>query len=162
MAAREELGAMLIAVANEDREAFAALYRKTSARIFGVIVRMVSDRAEAEDLLQDVYINVWRRASAFDATRGTAMTWLITLARNRVIDRLRQSREASLDEDHALSIPDDTPSPLRMAEAARLGVDWSTACNFSRHNNAMPCARHFSAGWHTASLRNVLQSRWAP
>ncbi|AKC69531.1 sigma-70 family RNA polymerase sigma factor [Pandoraea oxalativorans] len=116
--AREELSAMLSAVANEDREAFAALYRKTSARIFGVILRMVPDRAEAEDLLQDVYVSVWRRASAFDATRGTAMTWLITLARNRVIDRLRQSREASLDEDHALNIPADTPSPLGMAEAS--------------------------------------------
>ncbi|OJW90973.1 MAG: RNA polymerase subunit sigma-24 [Burkholderiales bacterium 67-32] len=115
---RDLLNRTLVAVAEEDRDAFAELYRLTSACLFGVIVRMVRNRAEAEDLLQDVFVNVWRRASAFDATRGTAMTWLIALARNRTIDRLREHREAALDDDDALAIPSDEPTPSMLAEAS--------------------------------------------
>ncbi|AKM31996.1 RNA polymerase subunit sigma-24 [Pandoraea faecigallinarum] len=115
---REALNAILAAVARHDRTAFATLYRRSSARIFSVILRVVNDRVEAEDLLQDVYINVWRRAAAFDPARGTAMTWLISLARNRAIDRLRERRELALDDADALAIASDEPTPIRLAEAS--------------------------------------------
>nr|WP_236105812.1 sigma-70 family RNA polymerase sigma factor [Pandoraea fibrosis] len=115
---RDTLNRTLSAVAQEDRDAFATLYRLASARVFGVILRMVRDRAEAEDLLQDVFVNVWRRASAFDPARGSAMTWLITLARNRTIDRLREHRESALDEPDALAIPSEDPTPAALAEAS--------------------------------------------
>ncbi|WP_425495314.1 sigma-70 family RNA polymerase sigma factor [Pandoraea captiosa] len=113
------LNRMLSAVGRADREAFAELYRVTSSRLFGVILRMVRDRAEAEDLLQDVFVNIWRRADAFDATRGNAMTWLITMARNRTIDRLREHREAALDEADALAVPSEDPTPAALAEATQ-------------------------------------------
>lgn len=116
---RDALNRTLSAVGQEDRDAFAELYRMTSARVFGVILRMVRDRAEAEDLLQDVFVSVWRRASAFDPARGSAMTWLITLARNRTIDRLREHRETALDEPDALAIPSEDPTPAALAEASQ-------------------------------------------
>lgn len=115
---RDSLNRTLSAVGQEDRDAFATLYRLTSARVFGVILRMIRDRAEAEDLLQDVFVNVWRRASAFDPARGSAMTWLIALARNRTIDRLREHRESPLDESDAYTIPSDDPTPAALAEAS--------------------------------------------
>ncbi|WP_150614148.1 sigma-70 family RNA polymerase sigma factor [Pandoraea terrigena] len=115
---RDTLNRTLSAVGQEDHDAFATLYQMTSARLFGVILRMIRDRAEAEDLLQEVFVSVWRRADGFDPERGNAMTWLIALARNRTIDRLREHREIALDEGDALAIPSDDPTPAALAEAS--------------------------------------------
>ncbi|WP_242561258.1 MULTISPECIES: sigma-70 family RNA polymerase sigma factor [Pandoraea] len=114
----QTLNGLLAAVGQADREAFAELYRTTSSRLFGVILRMVRDRAEAEDLLQEVFVNIWRRAEAFDPARGNAMTWLVATARNRTIDRLREHREGALDESDALAIPSEDPTPAALAEAS--------------------------------------------
>src|SRR5207342_1566288 len=75
-----------------DRAALQTVYRLTSAKLFGVCVRILGERAEAEDVLQEVYVTVWRKAADFDASRASPMTWLIALARNRSIDRLRATR----------------------------------------------------------------------
>ncbi|CAN5219131.1 sigma-70 family RNA polymerase sigma factor [soil metagenome] len=72
-----------------DRRALEALYSATSAKLLAVCLRILSDRAESEDVLQEVYITVWRRAGSYDSSRAGAMTWLSTVARNRAIDRLR-------------------------------------------------------------------------
>ncbi|EGD05979.1 ECF subfamily RNA polymerase sigma-70 factor [Burkholderia sp. TJI49] len=117
--AHAELDQLLSRVAAGDEHAFAQLYRSTAARLYGVIVRMIRDRHEAEDLLQDVFTTAWRRADSFDAGRGTAMTWLMTLARNRTIDRIRQHREVPLDDELALSIPDENPTPDLGAQASQ-------------------------------------------
>ena len=117
--AHAELDQLLSRVAAGDEHAFAQLYRLTAARLYGAIVRMIRDRHEAEDLLQDVFTTAWRRADSFDARRGTAMTWLMTLARNRTIDRIRQHREVPLDDELALSIPDESPTPDLGAQASQ-------------------------------------------
>jgi RNA polymerase sigma-70 factor, ECF subfamily len=75
-----------------DRAALQTVYRLTSAKLFGVCLRILGERAEAEDVLQEVYVTVWRKAAGFDASRASPMTWLIALARNRSIDRLRATR----------------------------------------------------------------------
>lgn len=80
---------MIHATARGDESAFAALYDRNSAILFGLLMRILRDRAEAEDTLQEVFLQVWQKASSFDETRGTAFTWLVTLARSRAIDRLR-------------------------------------------------------------------------
>ncbi|MFN4059066.1 MAG: sigma-70 family RNA polymerase sigma factor [Roseinatronobacter sp.] len=80
--------------ARQDRAAFRAVYRMTSAKLSGVLTRMLRDRSEVEDALQDVYVRVWQRAAQFDASRGAAMGWLITIARNVALDRLRARPEA--------------------------------------------------------------------
>jgi RNA polymerase sigma factor (sigma-70 family) len=91
---RDRLATLLRHTAAGDRSALGDLYRATSAKLYGVILRIVKDAGEAEDVLQDVYMVVWRRASAFDPDRGSAVTWLAAVARNRAIDRLRARRPA--------------------------------------------------------------------
>ena len=81
--------ALLVRVAQGDRDAFEHLYRVTSARLLGVCLRLVPDRAEAEDVLQDVYVAAWRKAPQFDPARASAAVWLASIARHRAIDRLR-------------------------------------------------------------------------
>lgn len=83
------LAAALERVAEGDRAAFEEVYRRTSAKLFSVCLRILPVRQEAEEALQEAYLSIWRRAESFDAARGSAMTWLITLTRNRAVDRLR-------------------------------------------------------------------------
>jgi len=85
-----ELSRLLSRVALGDRQAFEAVYRSTSAQLFGVVLRINSDRAQAEEVLQEVFVNVWRAAGAFDAALGQPLTWLTSVARNRAIDSLRR------------------------------------------------------------------------
>ncbi|MDR3505417.1 MAG: sigma-70 family RNA polymerase sigma factor [Acidocella sp.] len=87
---RSALVAALERVARGERAALAELYRRTSAKLFGLCLRILSDRAEAEDVLQEVYLTVWNKAAQFDVARGVSpVTWLMIIARNRALDRLR-------------------------------------------------------------------------
>src|ERR1700756_1109386 len=83
------LESLLAQVALGSREAFDALYRGTANRLFGICLRVLTERSEAEDALQDVFTTVWRKASQFDATRSGATSWLAMIARSKAIDRLR-------------------------------------------------------------------------
>jgi len=80
---------LLKAVARGDEQALAQLYDSYRVILFGLLVRILNSREEAEDVLQEVFLQVWRRARDFDETRGKPFTWLVTLARSRAIDRLR-------------------------------------------------------------------------
>lgn len=90
----------LRAIAGGDEQALAALYDRYRLILFGLIVRILHSQPEAEDVLQEVFLQVWRRASDFDEKRGRPFTWLVTLARSRAIDRLRSTsaRERTADE----------------------------------------------------------------
>ena len=77
--------------ATEAERALAALYDAYSNILFGLALRILHSRTEAEDVLQEVFVQVWQRAANFDASRGRPFTWLVTLARSRAIDRLRSS-----------------------------------------------------------------------
>ena len=74
-----------------DYSTFQEVYRRTSAKLFGICLRILAERSEAEDALQETYVIIWRRAALYDEARGAAMTWMVTIARNRAIDRLRRS-----------------------------------------------------------------------
>ncbi len=116
---REELNRLLIRTGRGDRRAFTELYARTSSILFGVCLRMLRDRAEAEEVLQETYTTAWRRAGSFDPARASAITWLVTLTRNKSIDRLRQHRDGRLEETTALAeIADDRPSPASAAETS--------------------------------------------
>ena len=90
-ATRSQLAAALVRVAAGDRAALRLVYQDTSAKLFGVCLRILNDRSEAEDVLQEVFVTVWRRAATFDPRRASPITWLVAIARNRSIDRLRSS-----------------------------------------------------------------------
>lgn len=108
-------------VAAGERNALQTTYRLTSAKLFGVCLRILNDRAEAEDVLQEVYLTVWQKAADFDPGRASPMTWLITIARNRAIDRLRaggRSRNmAQIDE--AVEVADTAPLAESLMEDAQ-------------------------------------------
>jgi RNA polymerase sigma-70 factor (ECF subfamily) len=84
-----------------DRAAFAALYERTSAHLHAVVLRIQRDRGQAEDILQEVYVNVWRAARSFDAAQSQPLTWLTSIARNRAIDSLRRSQARPQVQSHA-------------------------------------------------------------
>jgi RNA polymerase sigma-70 factor (ECF subfamily) len=94
-----------------DRAALQTVYRLTSAKLFGVCLRILGERSEAEEVLQEVYVTVWRKAADFDAGRASPLTWLIAIARNRSIDRLRASKQSRRMEpiEAADSIADAGP-----------------------------------------------------
>lgn len=87
-----ELSAAMQRVAAGDRRALDLIYRATSAKLFGICLRIAGDRGEAEDALQDVYVSLWTSAARYDPARATPLGWLAAFARNRAIDRLRRRR----------------------------------------------------------------------
>lgn len=100
----------LVATGREDREAFRTLYKLTSAKLFGICLRICGDRAAAEDVLSDVYLLVWRRAGAYEPGRASPITWLATIARNRAIDwRRGNAVRPSAPLAEAPDIADDSP-----------------------------------------------------
>jgi RNA polymerase sigma factor (sigma-70 family) len=101
----------MLRIAAGERTALQTTYRLTSAKLFGICLRILHDRGEAEDVLQEVYLTVWQKAAEFDAARSSPMTWLITIARNRSIDRLRSKGLSRRMEpiDAAGEIADATP-----------------------------------------------------
>jgi RNA polymerase sigma-70 factor (ECF subfamily) len=113
-AARRQLAAALSRVAGGDRAALQLIYRDTAAKLFGVCLRILRDRGEAEDVLQDVYMTVWRRAETFDPSRASPITWLVAIARNRAIDRLRAGARARRMQpiDEAVDVSDPAPGAL--------------------------------------------------
>ena len=94
----DPIASLIAKCAAQDRAAFRVLYRDSSAKLMGVLLRILRERAEAEDALQEVYTRVWTRAGRFDAAKGRGMTWLIAIARNLAIDRLRIRPQASSDD----------------------------------------------------------------
>ena len=116
----DPLAALLAQVAERRRDAFESLYRQTSATMLGICLRVLRDREEAEDVLQEVYVAVWSKAAQFDQQRARAMTWLGTIARNRAIDRVRARPSPALHEpieDHELA-DDEAPTPAAGIDAA--------------------------------------------
>jgi RNA polymerase sigma-70 factor (ECF subfamily) len=114
---------LLHAIARGDEQALASLYDRYRLILFGLILRILHSRPEAEDVLQDVFIQVWKRAADFDESRGRPFTWLVTLARSRTIDRLRalESRQRTANESvlaAAESVSDSEQDAMRAEQSA--------------------------------------------
>ncbi len=113
----------MLRIAARDEQAYAALYDRYAAICLGFMLRILHDRAEAEDLLQEVYLQIWQQADAYDVERGRPVTWILTIARSRALDRLRKldvrsrtavaaTREQSFTTENAV----DTCLHLEQAE----------------------------------------------
>ena len=107
-------------IASGDRGALKQLYQATSAKLFGVCLRILSDREESEDVLQEVYLTIWRRADRFDAGRASVMAWISTIARNRAIDKLRARGPLAYAEPvDELEIEDEAPRAEALLSSAQ-------------------------------------------
>ena len=127
-----DLSRLLARAGLGDRAAFATLYERTSSHLLAVVLRINRDRAQAEDILQEVYVNVWRAANSFDAAQSQPLTWLTSIARNRAIDSLRRvatqpkfrtlgpAADGSDREEESVydTLADDAPGPLDLLSRA--------------------------------------------
>jgi len=124
---------LLRAVARGDESAFARLYDRYAPILLGLLLRILRSRAEAEDVLQEVCLQVWQQARSFDPARGRPFTWLVTLARSRAIDRLRavDSRERAAQRSAGDAPPetaraewvDETAIRAERAEVVRTALE---------------------------------------
>lgn len=124
---RAEVAALIQRVALRDRAAFDRLYAACSAKLFGVCFRLLGNRTDAEEAVQEVFVKIWLKADRFAVTGQSPMSWLVAVARHHAIDRLRQKREMVADlDDVALEVSDPTPGPeaqlMATAEGRRLDV----------------------------------------
>jgi RNA polymerase sigma-70 factor (ECF subfamily) len=93
-----DLDALLRRVAHRDADAFAALYDRTKARVYGLVARVLRDSGYSEETTQEVYLEVWRSADTYDSAKGSALSWLLTMAHRRAVDRVRAEQAASQRE----------------------------------------------------------------
>jgi RNA polymerase sigma-70 factor (ECF subfamily) len=114
-----DIADLIARCALKDRAAFRTLYERTSAKLFGVVLRILRDRSEAEEAIQEVYVKIWQRADRFIPQNTSPISWLVAVARNHALDILRARRPVSDDIDVALDVPDDAPSPEKAAEASQ-------------------------------------------
>jgi RNA polymerase sigma-70 factor (ECF subfamily) len=98
-----DLKVLLECAAKGDRTAFQALYNKTAPKLFAIVLRIVRDRAVAEDTLQDAFVKIWQNAASYSSSAGEPLGWLASIARNRAIDVLRKKSAVLIatDEDGA-------------------------------------------------------------
>lgn len=120
--APDPLAPVMARLAAGERDALRDLYLATRAKLFGVVLRILSDRSESEDVLQEVYLTVWRRADAFEPERASAAAWLTAVARNRAIDRLRaRPVRPAASEAEVLALPDGAPGAEAVLERSDEG-----------------------------------------
>lgn len=115
----------LVRAAAGDQQAFAEFYDLVSPMVFGLIVKIVRSRAISEEVAQEVFVELWRNAPAFDPERGSAGAWAATVARRRAIDRVRSEESARRRDDNearVLRVPADTVSERVEVDLERAGV----------------------------------------
>jgi len=113
-----EIADLLARCALRDRAAFKTLYGRTSAKLYGVTLRILRDRSEADEALQEVYVKIWQRADKYVPGGYSPISWLVAVARNHSLDVLRARKPQGEDIDLALDVADAGPNP-EQAEAAR-------------------------------------------
>jgi RNA polymerase sigma-70 factor (ECF subfamily) len=139
-----ELSDLLARSGLGDRRAFSTLYERTSGHLFAVVLRIQRDRAVAEDLLQEIYVAVWKAAASFDAARSQPLTWLTSVARNRAIDSLRRQQAQPVTESLSRDDEDERPDPAEaLADAAPGPLELLGRASDARELTA--CMQHLSA-----------------
>lgn len=121
----DDITKLIVRTAMKDRAAFDLLYRHTSAKLFGVCLRVLDDRAEAEEALQEVFVKIWTKADRFAVSDLSPISWLVAVARHHAIDRIRLRRLPRSDLDDAAAVADPAPGPesLAVASSERVRID---------------------------------------
>lgn len=120
--ALDHAGVLLERVAAGDRTAFSDLYDMLSPRAFGLILRVLVDRSQSEEVLQEVFLEVWQSAARFAPNRGQGRSWVLTIAHRRAVDRVRAA-QASTDRDYRVGIRDTEVVHDSVAEEAQLRIE---------------------------------------
>jgi RNA polymerase sigma-70 factor (ECF subfamily) len=143
---------LIVRVAAEDRMAFDRLYAETSGRLFAVALRVTKDRAEAEDILQEAFVRIWKRAETFKQGQSSGMSWLVTIARNLAIDKIRARKAPVAPIEQAESIPtlDPTPEDAALQSDMRAQIDACLDELDDRKADAVRAA--YVEGWSYAEL----------
>jgi RNA polymerase sigma-70 factor (ECF subfamily) len=124
---RDNDRALVARIEGRDADALALLYDRHSARLFGLAQRILGDTGEAEEVLQEVFLHVWKAAATFDATRGPVLAWLLVATRSRSIDRLRSRRPGRTAGVRSLEeAPEAASSEDIELDAA--GREWEAQC----------------------------------
>ena len=110
--ATTDLNAVLHRVAGGSTADFAMLYDRTVARVYGLVLRILRDPGYSEETTQEIYLEVWRNAEKYDASRGSAMAWLLALAHRRAVDRVRAEQSATARESRYGAANVDRPSDV--------------------------------------------------
>lgn len=116
----------LVQAAAGDERAFALLYDATAPRVFGLVLRILVDRAQAEEVAQEVYLEAWRGAARFDPARGSAIGWLLRIAHARAVDRVRSS-QAQRDRDERVGVRDTAVPVDEVAERVEISLESARA-----------------------------------
>jgi RNA polymerase sigma-70 factor (ECF subfamily) len=112
----QDITKLIVRVSMKDRAAFDSLYRETSSKLFGVCLRVLRDRGEAEEALQEVFVKIWTKADRFAVSDLSPISWLVAIARNHAIDVIRARRPGAADIDAALDVSDPSgPEALAVA-----------------------------------------------
>lgn len=121
-----ELAPLMAKVSAGDQSAFAQVYDATVRNVFGIVLHVLRDRAQAEEVTQEVYVDAWRQAARFDSAQGSVSAWINTIAHRRAVDRVRSSERRSLrehrhaDEQFAQVAPDTSDLVVANDEASRV------------------------------------------
>ncbi len=100
---------LLAAAARGDEQAFAQLYDLTSSRVYGMVLRVIRDAAQAAEVTQDIYLEVWRQSARFDSGKGAVLPWLLMIAHRRAVDRVRSAQSAVVRDDKYAVLTEERP-----------------------------------------------------
>jgi RNA polymerase sigma-70 factor (ECF subfamily) len=114
-------------VGRGDEEAFSAVYEQVSSTVYGLVLRVLRDPAQAEEVAQEVLLEVWRTASRFDPARGSAQAWVATMAHRRAVDRVRSAEAAARRDDQAAP-PEASPDEVAEVVEAKLDRERVRRC----------------------------------
>ncbi|MBD8704456.1 MULTISPECIES: sigma-70 family RNA polymerase sigma factor [Frigoribacterium] len=113
---------LLHRVAGGDQVAFGELYDQTAPRVLGLIKRLLKDHSQSEEVAQEVFLEIWQTASRFDTTRGSAASWMLTMAHRRAVDRVRAS-QAGRDRDLRIGVRDMAPEYDSVTESVEIRIE---------------------------------------
>ncbi|MBA8813933.1 RNA polymerase sigma-70 factor (ECF subfamily) [Frigoribacterium faeni] len=113
---------LLQRVAAGDQVAFGELYDQTAPRVLGLIKRLLKDHAQSEEVAQEVFLEIWQTASRFDTTRGSAASWMLTMAHRRAVDRVRAS-QSGRDRDLKIGVRDLSPEYDSVTESVEIRIE---------------------------------------
>jgi RNA polymerase sigma-70 factor (ECF subfamily) len=120
--ALDSVESLLLRVADGDQRSFAELYDRIAPRVLGLVKRLLIDHAQSEEVAQEVFLEIWRTATRFDPSRGAALSWVLTMAHRRAVDRVRAS-QSSHDRDIKIGIRDVDREYDQVAESVEIRIE---------------------------------------